>query len=405
MDSLTHLVAGALTPLAFRDTPKRAAVVAFGIVAGELPDMDVFFGSGPEALLVLHRGITHALFWQPVLVLLAVIPFFLWLNTRRAKPLLVEAFPSHAGWTAQHLPGPGGMGAFTFSRMYLVALVGVYTHIYLDCMTTFGTQILLPFSDMRVGFPAVFIVDLLLTVPALTLLVLALRRKAELRPAARRSRACPQTGIAFVSASSRKLARAGLAWVLVYPLLCLGVNATAAHLLGPSMVGPDTPGGPGAKLQLMTEPFSPFVWKAIVDTGDSYQMSTVSLLSLLRQGNRREHRPVTHIYHKPDKGLYASLQRQHRIFGWFASFSSLVTQSQRPADGRLRAGPAGPVTEYAFIDLRYAMSPESPARWVGRDDANFILEAAVNASGGLAAWRFLERGKDAGRTPWEFEKR
>jgi hypothetical protein len=48
MDSLTHLVAGALTPLAFRGAPKRAAVVAFGICAGELPDMDVFFGASIE---------------------------------------------------------------------------------------------------------------------------------------------------------------------------------------------------------------------------------------------------------------------------------------------------------------------------------------------------------------------
>ena len=404
MDSLTHLIAGALTPLAFRDTPKRAAVVAFGIAAGELPDMDVFLGSGPEALLVLHRGITHALFWQPVLVLLVVIPFFLWLNTRRAKPLCMRAAPGlHTVGTERPVPGPGSMGAFTFSRMYLVALICVYTHVYLDCMTTFGTQILLPFSDMRIGFPAVFIVDLLLTVPALTLLVLALRRKAEPRFATQGSRTCTQTAFAFVSASSRKPARAGLAWILLYPLLCLGVNATATHLLAPSMIGPATQGVPVAKLRLMTEPFSPFVWKAIVDKGDYYRMSTVSLLSLFRRVDCWEHRPVTQIYHKPDERLYTSLQRQQRIFGFFASFSPFVTQSQCPAGGQLQAGHTGPVTEYAFIDLRYAMSPESPARWVGRQDANFIMEAAVNASGRLVAWRFLKRGTDAGHTPWECE--
>ena len=86
MDSLTHLVAGALTPLAFPGAPKRAAVLGFGIAVGELPDMDIFFGSTPEALLVLHRGFTHALVWQPLLVLLAVIPFYLWLRCKPAAP-------------------------------------------------------------------------------------------------------------------------------------------------------------------------------------------------------------------------------------------------------------------------------------------------------------------------------
>ena len=86
MDSLTHLVAGALTPLAFPGAPKRAAVLGFGIAVGELPDMDIFFGSTPEALLVLHRGFTHALVWQPLLVLLAVIPFYLWLRCKPAVP-------------------------------------------------------------------------------------------------------------------------------------------------------------------------------------------------------------------------------------------------------------------------------------------------------------------------------
>ena len=82
MDSLTHLVAGALTPLAFPHMPKRAAILGFGIAVGELPDMDVLFGVSPEALLMLHRGITHSLIWQPVLALVAVLPFFIWMQCK-----------------------------------------------------------------------------------------------------------------------------------------------------------------------------------------------------------------------------------------------------------------------------------------------------------------------------------
>ena len=75
MDSLTHTVAGALTPIAFANSPKRASLILFGVLAGQLPDLDVFFGSSAEFLLTKHRGITHAIAWQPFLVLALVLPF------------------------------------------------------------------------------------------------------------------------------------------------------------------------------------------------------------------------------------------------------------------------------------------------------------------------------------------
>lgn len=399
MDTLTHLVAGALTPLAFPGAPKRAAILGFGIAVGELPDIDIFFGSTPEALMVVHRGITHALAWQPVLALLAVLPFYLWLRCKSADP------PSNicsapGGRIASGMPSaPAGGDAFPrasasrfgLGSLYLVALFALYTHIYLDCMTTFGTQIFLPFSAARVGFPSMFIVDLLLTLPALALMVYAWRLTPDYLAAPAGSLAGPRpdrqgkpTLAAFASARSRRIARIGLAWMLLYPLASLGVNAAATALYSPVLA-------PGTSLRLLTEPFSPFVWKAVIEENHTYRMGTLFLTSAKE--------PQWQHFVQPEPMLYEALKRQHPIFRQFEPFAPLMVQMERPASYLTQTEYTEKITEYAFADLRYLMSPDSPARFFGRSDPNFILEARVNDSGALLAYRFLRRGK-LESTPW-----
>lgn len=487
MDSLTHLVAGALTPLAFRHTPKRAAVVAFGMIAGSLPDIDVLFGGSPEALLSLHRGVTHAFFWQPLFVLILVLPFYFWL---RRHPLpFRRPGAGQAGLAGS--PGPtdragladraeladrAAPGGFTFGRIYVVALAATCIHIYLDCMTTFGTQALLPFSARRVALPAMFIVDLLLTVPLIILLVAALRQPPEAAPAlSGKSAEAVQSPV--YSARARRLARFGLAWALLYPLASLGVNTLATVLLEPSLTAapvhgslsggekapdaaasahqylldtedaeglarevaageaetggawrylsetdrtPDAPAAPGQaqntpaapedavpedavsedavpnytrrRLQLLTEPFSPFVWKAVVDEGKTYRLGTITLL---RHGPER----MKAVYAKPDPQLYASLARQVPLFALFEDFSANMVEIRRPAAPGVQKGWEEPIYESAFVDLRYLMSPDSPARWLKRTDPNFVLEARLTGTGELLAYRFLHRGRHL-NTPW-----
>ena len=399
MDTLTHLVAGALTPLAFPGAPKRAAILGFGIAVGELPDIDIFFGSTPEALMVIHRGITHALAWQPVLALLAVLPIYLWLRCTSAAPP-PDVCSAPGGRIASGMtPAPAGRdaspradaGRFGLGGLYLAALFALYTHLYLDCMTTFGTQIFLPFSAVRVGFPSMFIVDLLLTLPALALMIHAWRLKPEYlavpadslagpRPA-RRGKLAPA---AFASTRSRRIARIGLAWMLLYPLASLGVNAAATALYSPVLA-------PGASLRLLTEPFSPFVWKAVIEENHTYRMGT------LFPASAKE--PRWRHFTQPEPMLYEALKRQHPIFRQFEPFAPLMVQTERPASYLTQTEYAEKITEYAFADLRYLMSPDSPARFFGRTDPNFILEARVNDSGALLAYRFLRRGK-LESTPW-----
>ncbi|MDL2316144.1 metal-dependent hydrolase [Desulfovibrio sp. OttesenSCG-928-A18] len=391
MDSLTHLVAGALTPLAFRNTPRRAAVLGFGIAAGELPDIDVVLGNSPEVLLTVHRGITHALVLQPLLVLLVLLPFWFWLRRRPAG-------------AAPPLKAPGsaaGSQGYGFGTAYLTALVCVYTHIYLDCMTTFGTMALLPFSSTRLEFPAMFIVDLLMTLPAMGFCIAAWRQKASFAPATGTGAgANPAAATPLFSARARRIARLGLAWVLLYPLAALGVNHLAAARLAPALTGKQ----PERQLQLLTEPFSPLYWKAVVDEGDSYLMGRVSLL------DRPESASGMRRYAKVDRALYESLKGQQRFFGHFENFcpTMVLLEAREPDRSTLSTEadkPAAPAQgsewarEYAFADLRYVASPDGIMTSLGRGEPMFVLEARVNASGKLLAYRFLKNA-DEKDSPW-----
>lgn len=386
MDSLTHLVAGALTPLAFRGTPKRAAVLAFGIVAGELPDVDVFFGGDVESLLTMHRSVTHALLWQPILALLVVLPFYIWMQYRPQEQLTL---PEETGKAARGRGSRRGRvltDGFRFETMWAAALVACCMHVYLDSMTTFGTQALLPFSPARVWFPAMFIVDLFLTVPAMALCVWAWKQRPEivLTPES------PGFGRAVFSGKARRIALFGLAWILLYPMASLGAHSIALAVFTPRLTG-----GPesGQKLILLTAPFSPFFWKAVIEEEDHYRIGTVQTLAPDRVGTFRT-------YAKPDRTLFDKLKKQVPLFVDFENFGPILVRLERPAAPHSRWEKTGTATEYAFVDVRYILTDNPVARFLEQADANFILEARVNDSGALLAWRFLQRGRDGETTPW-----
>ena len=386
MDSLTHLAAGALTPLAFPRTPARAAVVAFGIAVGQLPDMDFIFGTSPEARLMLHRAVTHALFWQPFLVLLAVLPFYIWM--RRRRPQLLD-FSNIAGPCPPLPAHQASDGAPGFFAMYAMALAAGYMHIFLDSLTTFGTQILLPLSDVRVGLPAMFIVDPLLTVPLLVLLCKALRAKPDIASCGLYGSAGDAPGargVAIVSIRARKLALAGLAWALLYPLLALGINSAATMSMAPRLA-------PEGRLTLLTELFSPLVWKAVVDEGDSYRLGMLNLAAL---GSA----VIDERYEKPDPALYAALKEQEPLFAVFEQFCSFMVQRERLVSPRMQENYQRPLREISFVDIRYLVERQSPSRLLGLSEAYFVLEARVNDTGALVAYRFLQRGEADRDLPW-----
>lgn len=344
MDSLTHLVAGALTPLAFKNAPKTRALTVFGIVCGQFPDIDVLAGNNPEAFLSIHRGYTHALVLQPLFALGLALLF---------HRLLKKGDED---------------GVWTFGKTWSVALLALVIHIFLDCMTTFGTQIFLPFSDLRVALPAMYIVDLLLTLPLLAVWFIVLRRGGSRAP--ERLRAIP--------------ARSALAWLVCYPLAALALNHTLAARLEAVYAVPGNPLGI-TRVELSPEPFSPLNWKVVGIAPDKYHMAS---LFLLRPGRE----PVFTAHNRVTPSLWAKLQREEPLFSIYAKFATYPLQTV--------SGESGGTATYTFRDMRYDTTLPELMAAVGRTDGLFLMQAKVTAAGELAAYRFLKRGREGAVTPW-----
>lgn len=59
------------------------------------------------------------------------------------------------------------MEGLSYRRAYLLSFFSLFTHVLLDAFTTYGTQLLLPFSDWRVSFDSINIIDPVYTIPLL----------------------------------------------------------------------------------------------------------------------------------------------------------------------------------------------------------------------------------------------
>lgn len=153
---------------------------AAGFFAGVLPDLDVLIHSSQDPLLFLeyHRQFTHSLLFIPVGALLATL--LLW-------PVLGARL---------------GFGA-----LFVCCLLGYGVHGLLDACTSYGTQLFWPFSDQRVAWSVVAVVDPAFTLPLGLAVLLAAWR------------------------GSRAWALAGLGWALLYLLLGLVQRERAEQAL------------------------------------------------------------------------------------------------------------------------------------------------------------------------------
>ncbi len=113
--------------------------MSIGAVAGAFPDVDSFWGlfEGPFGRLVSHRGITHSLFFGPVVGSLAGR---LWWRRECGRARSPDDVADVRAWIG----------------LFIVALM---SHPLLDWFTTFGTQLLAPISRARFALDSIPIVD------------------------------------------------------------------------------------------------------------------------------------------------------------------------------------------------------------------------------------------------------
>lgn len=147
MDSLTQITLGAAVGEAVAGRNAGAKAPLWGGALGTLPDLDVLANpvlTEAQALL-FHRGPTHSLLFAILIAPLLGI----------ALSRLHDENVSWHRWTT------------------LVGAV-LLTHIGLDCLTSYGTQIFWPFSRTPVIVGSIFIIDPLYTLPLAAGLLLAL---------------------------------------------------------------------------------------------------------------------------------------------------------------------------------------------------------------------------------------
>jgi inner membrane protein len=149
MDPLTHLTLGACAGELLLGKKFGKKAMLFGALAANLPDLDTVTGlfvPGDQALL-LHRGITHSLFFALLAGLLLAYLFSKW-------------YPRI------------GYGAFA---LFFCLEIGL--HDLLDTCTSYGTGLLEPFSHKRFSFHFLFVVDPLFTISLLVATLVLLIRK------------------------------------------------------------------------------------------------------------------------------------------------------------------------------------------------------------------------------------
>ena len=151
MDSLTQIVLGAAVGEAVLGKKAGNKAMVWGAIAGTIPDLDVlsgYFLSDFDSLL-FHRGITHSILFA--ILSAPVLAYFV--NKIHSK-----SDPTFRDW----------LNLFFWC---------VFIHPLLDIFTNYGTQLFYPFSDYRVAFNTIFVIDLLYTLPLLIGCILVFRQK------------------------------------------------------------------------------------------------------------------------------------------------------------------------------------------------------------------------------------
>lgn len=324
MDTVTHGLTGWLISRAIpMDRGGREATAAV-IVGSLLPDADNLTSLlGSESYLRLHRGLSHGFAGIAVISLLIALLLYRFGKWKDLK------------------------------KLYLLAFLGQLSHVALDLLNSYGTQIFQPFSDARVSFDLLFVVDLVFTGIIVAGLLLSRRRTFPAQAAmvalcvyvgfatflhlrvedAVRS-AAEQHGVHVVSSSA--LPRLGAVHV--------GNGLSAVRLVKeawaqqemngmPNLPIPDHPGK-------YPFPAGPFAWNGFIDDGKTYLRAEVDPFSGVVSWKQRVRRgrdvpEVREVEDIPDVKTYM----------WFARFPVVQTSH------------AGEKTILMFSDLRFGEVP------------------------------------------------
>lgn len=228
MDSLTQAALGAAVGSALMGRKAGARAPLWGVICGTIPDLDVFIPMGEAvAGFTYHRSFSHSLF-----VLAALTPVLVW--------LILKIHPQTRQWRTR----------------WAVAVYAIFaTHVLLDAMTVYGTQIFWPITSYPVSIGSVFIIDPLYTLPLLVGVAIALIRRHN--PGGHRANVI------------------GLALSTAYLVWTLGAQA---HVQGLARDALADQGLEHKRLLVQPAPLNSILWRVVAMNGDDYQIGYYSLM-------------------------------------------------------------------------------------------------------------------------------
>jgi len=260
MDPVSHALMGAAVGSLARSSDPAVVQAAYwsSVAGGVIPDADIVvrYVGGEMAYLAYHRSWTHSL------------PGILGLPALAALAL-TWAFPTVPWWV-----------------MFLWALAGALSHVFLDITNAYGTMALLPWSRRKLAMDLTMLVDL----PLVGLIVAAILW----------TRTHPQQRVgAFATALLLFLAYLGLRYVLHARLVraawarFAGEKPTAISIM-PGLVG------------LLT-------WYLLVETPERYLVGTVRVPG--------DHWHISRAFERRGEDEVVTAARQHPAARTFLAFA------------------------------------------------------------------------------------
>ena len=287
MDPISQAALGAAWAQPAARASRIPAATVIGCVSAMTPDLDLFIRSGTDPLLAIeiHRQFTHSLAFIPLGALICAL-------------LLHPLFKRQ----------------IEFRACYVFSLLGFASHGLLDACTSYGTQLLWPFSTERVAWDLISVMDPLFTIPLIGFVLLGARKGRSL------------------------FAMIGIAWCVLYIGLGYSQNQraglAAANLAATRGHAPES---------IATKPSfgNLLLWKSIYAYEGRYYIDAVrvGLRTSILEGEER---------------LILDLERD---FPWLASDSQQwrdVERFRNFADDYLAVDPSDPKL---IVDLRYSLVP------------------------------------------------
>ena len=314
MDPLSQGTVGAAFAQSAANKTNIAKVSIVGFLAGLAPDLDVFIRSSTDPVLFLeyHRQFTHSLIFIPL------------------GALIVSAFVF-----------PLVRKSLSFKTTYAASFLGYATHGLLDACTSYGTLLFWPFSNERITWNNISIVDPLLTIPALIFLAVA------------------------VKTNRRRFGFLAVGWIVFY--LALGfVQYDRALSSGLKLA--QSRGHSAERMTLKPSFGNLILWKSIYQHEDRFYVDAIRAGRTLTWCSGENIRIFDYQYHLPDLEKNSQQMKDIERFRWFSQdYLGFDGDKNLVTDGRYSMIPNRITPMWGLVIDERRGANEHAVWWASRD--------------------------------------